>query len=237
MKGARGWALLAGLAFVAVGFWQILVYSGAPSGHDPNNWLEYISNQSALGKTWGLRTLALLLAIAPIHAFVDRAKGGFATAARGFFAVWLPLSLVCSLIQTQPVERLRSLYGAAKEMSSTAEETIESLPTPDLTAAAPAEPSMDTSIQVATILWRGVVEPLSRVTLLLGLIAFACLAATAHRKAQGPAVVLILLSIVVTAFFWLPVTDGVVVLVEGLLLGVLALAMPHEPERFVTSRH
>jgi len=239
MKGARGWALLAGIGLLIVGIWQVMLLSRAPgNGADPSDWMKFIQEETMFGKSWGARIAVLLLAIAPLYAFVERAKGGFAVAARGFFIAWIPLAFLVALMQTQPVERLRSLYEAqttARETTPSPTEGTEGVPVP----AEPQQPAVEMlpAVHVGTTLWMSVVAPTTRVAALLGVFLFSFLAATVHRKARIPSVLVLLILFVVIAFFWSPITDAVVLILEGLTLGVLAFAMPQESDRFGLLRH
>lgn len=239
MKGARGWALLAGLALLAVGIWQVMLLTRAPGeGADPTDWLKFIQEETMYGKSWGARIVALLLAISPVYAFVERAKGGFAVAARGFFIVWMPLALVVALLQTQPVERIRNLYDAAMDVETTAAAaTIESQETPPVST--PQQPTADllNPVKIGMILWSSIVAPVTRVAALLGVLSLSFLVATIHRKARIPALFALLALFAVIAFFWAPTTDAVILILEGLVLGALAFAMPQEIERHGVGRH
>jgi hypothetical protein len=238
MKGARGWALLAGLGLLAVGVWQVMILSRAPGeGAEPSDWLNFIQEETMLGKSWGARIVALLLTVAPLFAFVERARGGFAVAARGFFIVWMPLALLVALMQTQPVERIRDLYAAATTVDATVPpvEEAQDIPTP-------AEPQKTGSemlfpVQVGAILWLSVVAPITRVASLLGIVTFAFLTATIHRKARIPAVFALFVLFIVVALFWSSTTDAIVLILQGLTLGMLAFAMPQEIERYGAARH
>ena len=88
MKAARGLGLVAGVAFVAVGVWQVMMYAGAPeSGRAIDEWFTFIHRHEMLGKAWGARIAVILLAIAPIGWCCERAQGGWGIAARSFLYV------------------------------------------------------------------------------------------------------------------------------------------------------
>lgn len=234
MKGARGWALLAGIGLLAVGIWQMMILSRAPGdGANPADWLKFLREETTLGKSWGARIIVLMLAIAPLHAFLERAKGGFAVAARGFFAAWMPLALLIALLQTQPVERIRNLYEGATVSQETSPPSEEMLsPPPQLPAVEMLSP-----LQVGTVLWWSIVSPVMRVASLLGVFVFSFLTATTHRKARIPSLIGLLILFLVIALAWSPTTEAVILLLEGLTLVVLAFAIPQESDRYGLGRH
>jgi hypothetical protein len=232
MKGARGWALLAGLGFVIVGVWQVLILSvSPPPGADPILWL--IANQGGLGKSWGARIVVLLIALAPLRLFGEKAKGGWGTAARAFLYVWLPLSLLGALLQTQSVERLRTLHADAERVSAAETEPLMP-PTAGETsppAVAPsARPQGPSAVEVSAAMWRAAVEPIQRVALVAGLFGFAFLAASTGRRASAFSMVALLLLFALSALRWSPVVEAIVTVIEGIVLGAVAVAFPREAE-------
>lgn len=234
MKGARGWALLAGIGLLAVGIWQVMILSRAPlKGADPSLWLTFLQEETTFGRSWGARIVVLMVAVAPLHAFLERAKGGLAVAARGFFVAWMPLALLVALLQTQSVERIRDLHKTAIA-GSEASPSSEGAPSPSA-----QQPAMEilSPLHVGTVLWRSGVEPVMRVASLLGVVVFSFLTATTHRKARIPSLIVLLILFLVIALVWSPTTEAVILLLEGLTLAVLAFAMPQESDRYGLGRH
>ncbi len=215
MKGVRGWALLAGVALTAVAVWQVVVYAGASQpvlasdlgtppgeGSAPHPWLAFISETHILGKTWGARVAAMLLAIVPLRVLSERARGGWGSAARAFLYVWLPLAFVGLLLQTQPIERLRDLAAHGD---------------PEITAA-------------TFTMWYALVEPLTRTSAVLGVAAFSMLLASVGGRSPVLGVLLLVVLVVLIVVLWSPVMEAVVALVQGVVLAVLAFAAPREAD-------
>ena len=206
MRGVRGWALLAGVAMTAVAVWQVVLYTGAPSPSSSDGtaltmWLQYITDTPMLGKTWGARVTALLLALVPLRVFSERARSGWGSASRAFLYVWLPLVFVGLLLQTQPIERLRDLIGEG-----------------------------DSDVVALTVtMWHAVVEPLMRTSAVIGVLSFSMLLASVGGRSPIIGVVMLLVLVVLIVVLWSPMMEAIVSLVQGLVLVVLAFATPGEP--------
>jgi hypothetical protein len=228
MKGARGWILLAGLGLLAVSVWQLMILSGAPAGRDPMDWLKFIQEETMYGKTWGARVAVLLLVIAPLYAFCERAKGGWGVAARGFLAVWVPLALTTALLQTQSVERLRELYADAIVPVSGIV-PIPELGTPETPASPQAE--MLFPVQMSVILWRSVIDPLMRVSLLVGMLGLLSLVGSIGRRMKVIVAPLAVIGFLVVLMLWSLATEATLTLLEGAILAALAFLYPPDTER------
>ena len=205
MKAARGLGLVAGVAFVAVGVWQVMMYAGAPeSGRAVEEWFAFIHQHGMLGKAWGARIAAVLLAIAPIGWCCERAQGGWGVAARSFLYVWLPAILLTSVLQTVSIERLRMMS--------------------DATGAAPE------AVRSVFVMWHALVEPAAATAAVVGVFGFCLLLASVGGRMPIVAGVVLLALLALTVFSLSPMTEAVTIAAFGALLAFSVLAAPHDPE-------
>ena len=205
MKAARGLGLIAGVGFIAVGVWQVMMYAGAPqSGRLVDEWLAFIHLHGMLGKAWGARLAVILLAIAPIGWCCERAKGGWGTAARSFLYVWLPAALITSVFQTVSVERLRMMSEAS--------------------GAAPE------AVQVAFTMWHAMVEPAASSAAVVGCIGFCLLLASIGGRMPIVGCALIVALLVATRFALAPMHEAVMTAAFGAIFAFTVLATPRDPE-------
>lgn len=205
MKAARGLGLLAGIAFIAVGVWQVMMYAGAPeSGRLVDEWLAFIHLHGMLGKAWGARIGVILLAIAPIGWCCERARGGWGTAARSFLYVWLPVALLTSVFQTVSVERLRALS--------------------DVSGAAPE------AVQVAFTMWHAMVEPAASSAAVVGCFGFCLLVASVGGRMPIVAGAVLVALLGATKFALAPMNEAITIVAFGAMLAFIVLATPPDIE-------
>jgi hypothetical protein len=205
MKAARGLGLVAGVAFIAVGVWQVMMYAGAPaSGRDVEAWFAFIDLHEMLGKAWGARIGVILLAIAPIGWCCDRAQGGWGTAARSFLHVWLPAVLLTSVFQTVSVERLRAMSEAS--------------------------PLAPDAANAAFTMWHALVEPAAATTAVVGAFGFSFLVASLGGKMPFVGLLLLVGFLLMTVLSLSPMTEAVTLAAFGALLAFVSMAAPRDPE-------
>ena len=205
MKAARGLGLIAGVGFIAVGVWQVMMYAGAPgSSRDIAEWFAFIHRHEMLGKTWGARIAVTLLAIAPVGWCCDRAQGGWGAAARSFLYVWLPAVLLTSVLQTVSVERLRAM----SEVAGLA---------PD-------------AANVVFTMWYALVEPAAATTAVVGALGFCFLVASIGGRMPIVGLAVLVALLLLTVLSLSPMTEAITAAAFGALLAFVSLAAAPDPE-------